>query len=651
MQNFDPSLYPNLTKLDDRVRALLLLEEAKGWDTPRTQYEISKIHPVYFFEEYLYVRPGKIDISSSDSNTQPIPFILNSVQLKVADKICAHFVGEKYTRVQALILKHRKAGISTLIAAFDYWFMRFHDKLNSFVIADLGSHTDTIMGMIELFHQRDLCGHGSHETKYRPLKKLPMRGAKKGLQLSNGSMCEQDTGENSNPGTSSTLNVLHMSENSKWRDPENAETSLLNSVPRHGFAFIVKESTAFGINKYAQDCEESFAGKSVWEPIFITWLDMPDCEDEMLPGEVLDLDVEEKELMAMYPAMRPGHIKFRRRQILLLGDSERFKQDFPLNPREPFLISGSNYFNTRMVQERIDEITFYRDWKVNGLDKIKDKYPDLMIKYVHHPRGIQAALARLEDECVVPVITVFSETLDGLVSRVHEPKAKLTDGAAQMYRQPISTHKYILTIDGAEGKRSNQYTSDNSIVQVFDCFSQEQVLEWGGVFDEEVTAQYAVMIGKTYNNALIVNEMNNKCGGLIWGYLEKLGYKNLFYRETVNNNKKRKEPGWDTKSGIKKEVCGQLKIDFKNGNCLIHSLFLLEEMLYFIDSQGKLEAAEGHTDDRVMSASVAMKVISITPDLKKTRGNTVEFDKTPYGSYADMYSSKCRASNAVRRYM
>jgi hypothetical protein len=377
---------------------------------------------------------------------------------------------------------------------------------------------------------------------------------------------------------------------------------------------------------------------------------MPDCEDQMYPGETLEYDVEEKELMASYPAMRPGHIKFRRRQISVLESAERFKQDFPLNPREPFLITGSNYFNTRLVQERIDEVTFYRDWKVQGLDRIRERYPDLMVKFIHHPRGIRAALSKLEEDCITPVMTVFSENLDGNISRVHEPKAKMQDGAAQVFKAPISNHKYILTVDAAEGKKSNQYTSDDSVIEVFDCFTQEQVCEWGGTFDEETTAHYAVMIGRAYNNALIVNEMNNKCGGLTWGFLEKSGYKNLFYRESVNSNKRHKEPGWDTKAGIKKEVCGQLKIDFKNGNCLIHSLDLLSEMLYFIDNQAKLGAAEGHKDDRVMAASVAMKVISITPNLKKPEKKLVTpVDEMSMGTYAERNFNQ--SNSALRRYM
>ena len=639
MQKFDTELYPNLALLDEKVKELLLSDAAKTWDTPRTQYEICKVHPIYFLEEYGWIRPGEVYLGSLSAVTgaEPIRLVLNPVQLKVADNLCAHLVGNTFTRVFAIILKHRKGGISTLIAGFDYWFQRFYN-LDGFAIADVNSHTDNIMTMIQLFQERDTCGKGAKNIDHRPLPAVPMTKNKKGMRLRNGAMIEQDSGENPNPGTSGTINVLHMSEFSKFRESSmgNAETSLLNSVPRKGFVFVIKESTAYGINKYAQDCENALQGKSSWELIFVTWLDMPDCEDDIYPGESLDLTKEEKEMMAAYPKMRLGHVKFRRRQIELLQSPQRFRQDFPLNPREPFLITGSTYFNASLIKRRVDEINFYKDWKTLGLDKIRSKYPDFIMRITHHPRGLNAALARLEDDCVIPQTVEFvmnilydenpkprvnqrGNSSDGLVSYVHNPEAKVDEGAALMFREPRKNGRYLVIVDVAEGKKTADYESDDSEIRVLDCIRREEVLQWGGVFDEEMTADYAIRIAKIYNNAMIVPEMNNKCGGLLWGYLDRSGYRNLYYRETISGNKRKREPGWDTKSGVKKEVCGQLKLDFKNGDCLLHSLKTLEQMLFFVDKKGKLGASDGHKDDAITCVSVGLKVISITPALRKQR--------------------------------
>ena len=627
MQKFDPKLYPHLCKLDDKVRALLSSNEARKWDTARTEWEICHVHPVYWMEQYGWIRPGSVEVGGDGSSTKPIQFKLNPIQLQAADRICSHLTGPTFTRVQLTILKHRKAGLSTLVAAFDYWFMRFHG-LYAFAIADVSTHTDNIMEMIRLFQSRDTCASGCGDVEKRPPRTVPMPKNKSGMRLSNGTIVEQDTGENSNPGTSGTINVLHMSENSKWRDPENAETSLLNSVPRTGFVFIVKESTAYGLNKFAQDCEDAEKGKSSWEFCFITWLDMPDCCKEVYPSDEdeIKLTTEEREMLATHKKMNLGHIKFMRDQIELLGSASRFRQDFPLNSREPFLVTGSNFFNPTLVRERIDNIKFYGDWKANGIEGLKEKFPDIWERIKCHPRGMAEALTHMEMSCVCPQIVEFWDN-GGHVSMSPNPEARLTDGAALMFKYPNKSHKYIVFIDAAEGKASTEYVSDDAVVEVFDCFSLEQVLEWGGTFDEEVTATKGVQIAKVYNNAIIAVEINNKCGGTVLMCIEGEGYKNMFYRETIVANKTKKELGWDTKSSSKKDVLNQLKLDFKNGLVLLHSLTLLEEMMFFLDAQGKLCAAGGHKDDRVMASAGAVRIIAITPSLRKS-ANTINLFPT-----------------------
>jgi hypothetical protein len=648
LQVFDPKVYPSLAALDEKVRALLLSDRAKGWDTPRTQFEIAKIHPVFWMEEYGFIRPDRRELGSEESNVVGgvVPFRLNTVQLKIADKICAHFVGPTFTRVQMTILKHRKAGVSTLIAAFDYWHMRFYENLNAFVIADLSSHSSNITEMIKTFKDKDTCGAGDPIPSHNPPRAVPMPKNKNGLRMNNGSMLEQDTGENDNPGTSATITVCHMSENSKWRAPEDAETSLLNSIPRTGYAFVIKESTAFGINKYAKDCQEAEEGKSSWEFVFITWLDMTDCEDPMFLGESLELDQDEKELMASYPKMREGHVKFRRRQIELLGDASKFRQDFPLNSREPFLITGSNFFNTALIEKRINDIKFFKAWKVKGLENIGTEFPDVVMRLKHNPRGIRAALITLEEECVMPSTVQINETDMG-VSYIKSELAKCEDGAATLFRAPRPGRKYLVVVDVAEGKRSKEYVSDNSIIDVYDIEMREQVMQWGGTFDEEITAMYAIRIAKMYNMAVIVPEMNNKCGGLLWGFLDKT-YRNMYYRETIQSNATKKEPGWHTSTGLKQDVCGQLRLDFKNGDCLLHSMTTLEEMLYFVDKQGKLEAAEGHNDDRVMTAAIAMKVIAVTPKLRNQEKRTALIGDITQCTGSPQFS---RRADKIRRFM
>jgi hypothetical protein len=156
------------------------------------------------------------------------------------------------------------------------------------------------------------------------------------------------------------------------------------------------------------------------------------------------------------------------------------------------------------------------------------------------------------------------------------------------------------------------------VIEVFDTLRREQVAEWAGVFDEEVTANFAVLLAQYYNFCDIAPEMNNRCGGLLWENLIRLKYPRLFKRQRVVGNMRKEEPGWLTTAGTKQDIVGLFKQLYKNDDCLIHSLPLLDEMLTYSDVGGKLCASSGHTDDRVSATSVAMQLIEVIPAYRRS---------------------------------
>jgi len=54
--------------------------------------------------------------------------------------------------------------------------------------------------------------------------------------------------------------------------------------------------------------------------------------------------------------------------------------------------------------------------------------------------------------------------------------------------------------------------------------------------------------------------------------------------------------------------------------------------MFFVDKQGKLEAAPGHLDDRISASTVAVKVIAITPAYRQRDEDKREPSET-MGSY------------------
>ena len=258
--------------------------------------------------------------------------------------------------------------------------------------------------------------------------------------------------------------------------------------------------------------------------------------------------------------------------------------------------------------------------------------------------------------CALPISVPVMVTLNkGRVTFVPcANKTKPPPEALVMFRNPVKDRKALVIIDVAEGISTSEYTSDNSIVEVFDTFRREQIAEWGGVFDEEMTAHYAVLIARLYGNADIVVEMNNKCGGTLKAELEKTGYRHFFFRQKVTAGQQvKRDFGWHTSRGNKQEVCTQLKLDFKNKDCIIHSILLLEEMLFFIDNQGRLGASSGHTDDRVMSTSIGLKIIADTPAYRQPVKKLFksESELQVYPQYKDPHMKSRKNKETLRRYM
>ena len=86
-------MYPNLFALDEKVGRLLSSPAAKKWDIARREYEICRIHPIYFLEEYGWIKQA--EMSGGSGEVDIIPFRLNNVQLQVADRLCKGLVPDR----------------------------------------------------------------------------------------------------------------------------------------------------------------------------------------------------------------------------------------------------------------------------------------------------------------------------------------------------------------------------------------------------------------------------------------------------------------------------------------------------------------------------------------------------------------------------
>lgn len=180
-------------------------------------------------------------------------------------------------------------------------------------------------------------------------------------------------------------------------------------------------------------------------------------------------------------------------------------------------------------------------------------------------------------------------------------------GALHVWREPVEGRDYIIGVDSAEGMGED---NDNSCFEVIDAVTCEQCAEF---YSNEVPphdfSQVCSMIGRKYNNALIVVESQN--AGLV--VLEKLmhefQYENLFESsQGTSQNGKNLKPGIKTTGQNRMKFIETMQTRLINKSIRISSRRFVKELKGFIwnRQKKKVEAARGFHDDAIMSLCLAL---------------------------------------------
>lgn len=177
-------------------------------------------------------------------------------------------------------------------------------------------------------------------------------------------------------------------------------------------------------------------------------------------------------------------------------------------------------------------------------------------------------------------------------------------GAMHVWREPIDGRDYIIGVDAAEGMGEE---NDNSCFEIIDAVTCEQVAEfYSNICPPHNFAQILAMVGKTYNNALVVVESQG--AGLT--ILEKLEhdfyYENLF--ECAQGTKAAPKPGMKTTSGNRPRLLETMQTRLINNSIAIRSKRFIKELKGFIwnAQTKKAQATKGFHDDAIMSLCLAL---------------------------------------------
>jgi len=235
-------------------------------------------------------------------------------------------------RVWVIILKSRRAGISTEIESIMVSLCALFDRLFGTVIAHDAPASENIWKMAHtMATQGGLSGVADEEGKE--------------IRFGN-SLLRMATAGSPQKTRSYDNTALHLSETAFWPKP-GAMLAAKQTVPKQGMSFLFNESTANGKvdtgEEYYTEWMRACTGDSDLTPFFFSSLDEPSL---IMPGlRVTALDEEEQELRAKFDA--PLEWLAGRRFCIRNycdGDVQKFHQEYPTTPNEAFIATGYTFF-------------------------------------------------------------------------------------------------------------------------------------------------------------------------------------------------------------------------------------------------------------------------------------------------------------------
>ena len=517
-----------------------------------------------------------------DKNQNTMPFFLNEVQHEFIDTL--NQAKEEYkkgiiTDISLLILKGRQQGFTTLITAYQLSCSVLNKNFQGFTLADKKDNSETI------FQNKAKFPYSQLPLLLKPTERFNNKKQMLFSKLNSSWSVDTATKE---VGRSRTINFFHGSECAFWKDGISPIQAGL------GEAFTkdcikIYESTANGYNDYQKmwdsgvhiNCfyewwkTKEYSLKIPNEAKKEEFIENIDTKDEWIFERLKWLkDIKKLSIEQLY-------WYFKKYEGYL--DKDLIKQEYPCSPKEAFLLSGKNVFNTEIILARLEVL----------------KKPLKVGYFIYDYNGLK--------------ITNIKWVND-------------RNGYIKIYQLPDSPKvtKYAIGGDTA-GDGSDYYTG-----HVLDARTGIQVAVLKHQFDSDLYTKQMYCLGKYYKDALIGIETNFDSYPII--ELQRLGYTNMYVREKVDEytGKLEKKFGFKTTSITRPLIINRLIEIVRDDIETINDRDTLEELLTIIRNENsRIEAPIGGHDDQMMGLSIAHHV-----------KEQVIFDEEPLTPYPDFKINK-----------
>jgi len=486
-----------------------------------------------------------------------IPFRFNPAQEKLY--AVARRQQEQGKPVRIIILKARQLGFSTLTEGLIFHACATRKNTNALIVTHREDATANLFRMSKLFYDElpepirpMLKASNAQELIFENPTRSPKEKAERpGLR----SRLRCATAGGKGIGRSDTLQCVHLSEYAFWPEGPDGKaatlTGILQAVPAMPGTMVVIESTANGYEDFKERWDAASAGENDFEAVFFAWFENPEYTMEPVPGT--EWDPEERELMERY-SLTEGQLQWRRWCIAnnCGGDIDMFRQEYPANPDEAFLHSGTGVFDNEQV----------------------------ILQRELAPEAVRRGDFTDEGE--------FIES---------------GTGAVRIWKEPEERHPYVLGGDTA-GEGSDWFTA-----HVIDNSTGEQVASLRRQYSEPEYVRQVYALGMFYNAALVGIETNFSTYPVM--KLQELGYPNQYAREREDTYTRqvKKSYGFRTDRQTRPRAIANLVEVFSNHPRWFRDAELLGEMLTFCYNEDhRPEALAGKHDDLVMAAAITYAI-------------------------------------------
>lgn len=502
--------------------------------TVKEKLKLIMENPIYWIETFVKI---------VDKNGQVVPFKLNPQQKYIMRN------KEKFN----ICLKSRQLGITSVALANTLYLTHTRANCTCMIMSYSLDSAHEIFEKLKVLY----------ENLPQSIKLKTVNNNRTELKFENNSRIIVCTCGSKDAARGSTLTFVHLSEVAFMN--ENLSKQLLaieQALIPNGS--MILESTANGLNLFSEYWNKATTGESpLWKPFFFPWTkdkimfaseykEYADRYKTIYGGYLKEDELTDREIGLMEQGASIEQIMWRRLKISNSSE-ESFCQEFPSNPTEAFISTGSNVFDNLIVHERLG--TIYQSKEKPLPDDVNS------------------------------------------IIRKHRQYFKV-------WKYPQKKKKYFIGVDTAEGLGG---ASDFSVICVLDE-DGFQCAEWRSnrIKPYEFT-DVVLAIAKWYNDGLLVIERASAGHTVLDKIVHEHKYHNIYkYKEYDARGRSKRKLGFETNLKTKPMMISDFVEWFETHLCIVNSKECLEEMKLYQMQDGKYNSANGH-DDTVMAFAMAIQ--------------------------------------------